>query len=67
MFTKIKKRITNPKVFMAVCSALLLLLVNIGVIDVDMSAKLQDSVNSILTIGIAVGIFANPEKHLEDY
>ena len=63
MFKKIKQRITNPKVLTAVASGILLILVNLGVIDIEMSNHVTEVVNTVLGIGVAVGIFANPVSH----
>ncbi|MCS0827454.1 hypothetical protein NX029_26420 [Cytobacillus firmus] len=63
---KVLTRLKNPKVAIAVASGILLILVNFGVIDVALSEKIMDAVNTLLTIGVAVGIFANPESHISE-
>ncbi|MED4261956.1 hypothetical protein [Priestia aryabhattai] len=65
MFKKIKDRITNPKVIIALVSGILMILVNLNLIDVQLSSKILDTVNTVLSVLIAVGIFANPESHIE--
>ncbi|MCH4825180.1 phage holin family protein [Planococcus halocryophilus] len=64
MFKKIIIRIQNPKVFIGTVSGILLILVNFDVISIDLSNQITDLVNAILSIGISVGIFANPESHM---
>jgi uncharacterized membrane protein len=64
MFNKIKTRIRNPKVVTAIASGILIILVNLGVIGQDMSENISKSVTTILGIGVAIGIFGNPESHV---
>lgn len=66
MLQKIMTRIKNPKVFMAIVSGILMILVNLGLIDVEMSQKVETIVNTILSIGVTVGIFADPESHVKE-
>lgn len=65
MFKKIKKRITNPKVIVALISGILMILVNLNLIDVEVSGRLLDGVNTVLSILIGIGVFADPESHIE--
>jgi len=65
MFKKIKDRITNPKVIVALVSGILMILVNLNIIDVQVSGKLLDGVNTVLSVLIAIGVFGNPESHIE--
>lgn len=65
MLNKLKTRIKNPKVLLAVVSGILLILVNLGLVDVEMSKKVTEIVNTVLSIGVSVGIFGNPESHVE--
>jgi uncharacterized membrane protein len=66
MLNKIKTRIKNVKVITAIVSSILLILVNLGVIDLAMSAKVTELVNTILGVGVAIGIFGNPESHVKE-
>jgi uncharacterized membrane protein len=65
MLKKVLNRLKNKKVIVAVVSGILLILVNLGVIDVAMSEKVTETVNTLLGIGVAVGIFGNPDSHNE--
>ncbi|WP_257143824.1 hypothetical protein [Bacillus cereus] len=65
MLKKVMTRLKNPKVVTAVVSGVLMILVNTGVIDMDMSAKAMDITNTVLGLGVTVGIFGNPESHIE--
>ena len=62
MLNKILKRLQNKKVALSVASGILLILVNVGAIDVAMSDKVTEIVNTLLSIGVAIGIFTNPDK-----
>lgn len=66
MKKKLLTRIKNPKVIIGVVSGILLILVNLGLIDVAMSDKVTDIVNTLLGIGVSIGIFGNPESHVKD-
>jgi uncharacterized membrane protein len=66
MINKFLTRIRNPKVILAVCSGILLILVNTGVIDAHMSEKVTDTVNTILGIGVTLGVFGDPESHVQE-
>ncbi|MCT4776370.1 MULTISPECIES: hypothetical protein [Exiguobacterium] len=65
MIEKIVTRIQNPKVVIGVVSGVLLILVNFEIISMDLSNQITDLVNAILSIGISIGIFANPDSHIE--
>lgn len=66
MLNKVMQRLKNVKVIVAVVSGLLLILVNLGMIDIDMSVKVTETVNTLLGIGVAVGIFGNPDSHVKE-
>lgn len=66
MMKKVLTRLKNIKVLTAVASGILLILVNIGLIDMAMSEKAMGIFNTILSIGVAVGIFGNPESHVKE-
>lgn len=63
---KIAKRIRNRKVILAVASGIIMILVNLGIIGEDMSNQVMEIINMVLTIGVTVGIFANPESHIKE-
>jgi uncharacterized membrane protein len=63
---KILTRIRNPKVAVAVVSGVLLILVNLGLIDAVTQGKVMDVANTILSVGVAIGIFGNPESHVKE-
>jgi uncharacterized membrane protein len=65
MFKKLLTRIKNPKVLLAVASGVLLILVNLQIIDLEMSARVTDILNTALSIGVSIGVFGNPESHVE--
>jgi len=64
MFKKIRTRISNPKVQVALVSAVLIL-ANLGLVDGVQSEKILSLVNVILGTGIAVGVLGDPESHVE--
>lgn len=63
---KVLLRLKNKKVLLSVIAGILMILVNVGVIDVTMSDHAMDIANTVLGIGVAIGIFSNPDTHLED-
>jgi uncharacterized membrane protein len=65
MLNKLKTRIRNPKVVTGICSGILLILVNTGVIDTHMSDNILKGVNTVLSLGVGFGIFADPESHVK--
>ncbi|MDF2010185.1 hypothetical protein [Priestia megaterium] len=66
MLAKLRKRILNPKVILAVVSGILLVMVNLGIIDVEMSQHVTEAVNTILGFFITLGIFGHPESHVKE-
>lgn len=62
---KVLTRLKNPKVVLAVVSGVAMILVNVGVIDMSMHEKALEITNYALSVGIAVGVFGNPESHVE--
>jgi uncharacterized membrane protein len=66
MWAKFKVRIRNPKVITAIVSGVLIILVNSGVIGEDLSAKVTDTLNTLLSVGVALGILGNPESHIQE-
>lgn len=64
MMNKILTRLKNKKVALAVISGILLTLVNLGLIDNSMSERLNELLTTLLTVGVAVGIFSDPESHI---
>ena len=65
MLKKFAERIKNPKVITAVVSAVLLIAVNFGLIDLEVSTKIDVTVNTILSALIGIGVFGNPESHVK--
>lgn len=65
MLKKIMVRLQNKKIAMAVASGILLVLVNMGVIDVEMSVKAETTVNTVLGVLVALGIVSDPESHIK--
>lgn len=63
---KVLVRLKNKKVLLSVISGILMILVNVGVIDMAMSDQAMDIANTVLGIGVAVGIFSNPDTHLDE-
>jgi uncharacterized membrane protein len=66
MLNKLKTRLRNPKVILAIVSGILIILVNLGVIGEDMSSKVTETVNILLGIGVSIGVFGNPESHIKE-
>lgn len=66
MLKKVLNRLQNIKVITAVVSGILLILVNTGVIDIDMSNSIMDTVNIILGLLVTIGVFGDPESHIQD-
>jgi uncharacterized membrane protein len=67
MLKKVLKRLKNKKVILAVVSGLMIILVNLGIVDITVSDKVTDMVTTLLTVGVAIGIFSNPDidEHTE--
>lgn len=63
---KVLARLRNKKIVLGAVSGFLMILVNMEVIDLTMSDLAMDVVNSVLTLGVAVGIFSNPSSHLDN-
>lgn len=66
MWKKFISRIKNPKVITAVVSGILLILVNVGIIDTHMSDNILKGVNTVLGLLVGLGIFANPDSHVQN-
>ncbi|MFD9628599.1 hypothetical protein [Peribacillus muralis] len=64
--SKFLNRIKNPKVITAIVSAFLLIAVNTGVIDLEMSTKIDIAIDSVLAALIGIGVFGNPESHVKE-
>lgn len=64
LFNKFIVRIQNVKVFVAVVSGVLLVLSNTGVISVEHADHLNYILNSIFSVFVGLGVFANPEDHV---
>jgi phi LC3 family holin len=62
---KLLTRLKNKKVLLSVISGILLILVQLNVIDVEMSHNVDLVVNTVLSVLIAVGVISDPESHLK--
>ena len=65
MLKTLLTRLQNPKVVTSVVAGILLILVNTNIIDIQISEKVTEIVNTILGIGITLGVLADPESHLK--
>jgi uncharacterized membrane protein len=68
VLTSVKRlliRLQNKTVLTSLISGIMLILVNTGVIDVEMSQKVDTVVNTVLYILVAMGIVSDPESHLK--
>lgn len=65
MLKKVLVRLKNKKVILGVASGILLILVNLGLIDAVQSNELLEVANTILGVGVAIGILSNPDTHTE--
>lgn len=65
MLKKVLVRLKNPKVITAVVSGILIILVNLNIIGADMSLKVQHGLDIVLTLGVTIGIFGNPDSHIK--
>lgn len=57
-------RLKNSKVLIGVMSGILMILLNLGIIDANMSDDLMNVANAVLTMLIGLGIVSNPETPL---
>lgn len=65
MLNKFLKRIRNKKVILAVVSGILMILLDLEIITEVVSNDLLELTNTFLSIGVAIGIFSNPESHIK--
>jgi uncharacterized membrane protein len=61
-FKQFLSRLKNKYVITGIVSGILLILVNAGVIDTHMSDNITKAVNTILSIGVGLGIVSNADK-----
>lgn len=66
MLKTILIRMKHPKVFLAVISGIAMILVNLNIIDISVMPKVEEVTNLILSIGVAIGIFTNPDIDSSD-
>lgn len=66
LLKKMWTRIRNKKVFMAVASGILLILVNLNVIDAAIVENYESTINTALSILVALGVFSDPESHVRE-
>lgn len=62
---KLMVRLANKKILLSVISGILMILVQLNVIDIEMSHTVDLVVNTVLGILIAMGIVSDPESHLK--
>lgn len=65
MLNKVLTRLQNKTILVSVLSGISLILLNLGVIDIEMSDKADVIIDSVLGMLVAVGIIKNPESHIE--
>ena len=66
MLKKILTRLKNKKVIASIVSAILMYLVNEGMLSIEMSDTINTIVNGLLSFGILIGVFGNPESHVKE-
>lgn len=62
---KILRRLQNKKILLSVLSGILLILVQTGVIGADMSQSWDVTINTALTVLVAIGVVSDPESHIQ--
>jgi uncharacterized membrane protein len=65
-FKQFIQRCKNPKILTAIVSGCLLVLVNVGVIDTHLSDNIMKGVNVILSLGVGLGVFSNPDSNIKE-
>ncbi|WP_045513773.1 phage holin [Bacillus amyloliquefaciens] len=63
---KLLVRLQNKTILTAVISGIMLILLNLGVIDVEMSHKADVIINTVLGMLVAIGVVKNPESHVKE-
>lgn len=66
MRNKLLIRLQNPRVIIGITSGILMILVNLEIISVDISNQIIELINILLSIGVSIGILANPESHVKE-
>ncbi|MGF9741568.1 hypothetical protein ABEX38_29815 [Priestia megaterium] len=66
MLNKVLVRLRNKKVAMAVVSGILIILVNLGVIDMEFVNHYTTVINTVFGMMVAIGIMADPESHVKE-
>lgn len=66
MRNKLLIRLQNPRVIIGITSGTLMILVNLEIISVDFSNQIIELINILLSIGVSIGILANPESHVKE-
>jgi uncharacterized membrane protein len=61
-FKQLLSRLKNRYVLTGIVSGILLILVNAGIMDTHMSDNITKAVNTILSIGVGLGIVSNADK-----
>lgn len=62
--SKLLTRIQNPKVIIATVSGIILVCANTGLITVEHANHINDILNTVLSLIVGLGVFANPESHV---
>jgi uncharacterized membrane protein len=62
---KLLVRLANKKVLLSVISGILLILVQLNVIDVEMSHSVDIVVNTVLGLLVGIGVISDPESHVK--
>jgi uncharacterized membrane protein len=63
-FKELVSRLKNRYVITGIVSGALLILVNAGLIDTHMSDNITKAVNTILSIGVGLGIVSNADSNI---
>jgi uncharacterized membrane protein len=63
-FKQIVSRLKNRYVLTGIVSGILLILVNAGLIDTHMSDNITKAVNTLLSIGVGLGIVSNADSNI---
>lgn len=66
MLNKLKVRLRNKAVLVALVSGVTFLLTTLGVIDIPKANHIGDVINSVLVILVSLGIVSDPESHVKD-
>jgi uncharacterized membrane protein len=65
MLNKVLTRLQNKTILLSVVSGIMIILLNLGVIDMEISQKADVIINTVLGVLVALGIVKNPESHVK--